>query len=560
MVVQSILFIIGYFAIIPAVTYVINSSKGKNAKVVDTSINPTETMPYPSKLRRWMRFGFKEYSKKHLVIGLYVFSILITPIVGIFSLWYAIPLLFIMPFLYGVILKTLVSKELNEKDTLIVRMLEFKRSKMGLVERKSNLLTYQQEFMILENDPDDGKPSKIRLFLPVNFDPIGADKFLSEFSIQFGRNRPFEIDKLDKDYPGWDTNTGVATIVLEKPLPTKASWEEWYITHPAVQWSFFPLGLGSKGGIPLTNPETGEEIHLIGYDVDGAQKSYCDKNGIPIGADIIASPHSLGAGVTGGGKSVSQNNIINACLMRPKDWTLFGIDMKKVELGKLRQYGVPVATTYEDAAAIATYVQKVMIERFEEMERRGINNWEMMPKEEQGQAIMLMVDEVSELLAPVSGKSDEAKAIAEQQDTIRSALESIARLGRAARVVMTIWGQRPDSTVVSMQIRQNCPTRLCSGNLPQTISQMVFESTEGNRVPGNPKGRMLIKTHSIQPIHFQGFFADSEWIARYLDSKGLPRNVYEGSSTAQQFEEYKEMEAGPEVEPEMTDEELGFFG
>ena len=141
MVVQSILFIIGYFAIIPAVTYVINSSKGKNAKVVDTSINPTETMPYPSKLRRWMRFGFKEYSKKHLAIGLYVFSILITPIVGIFSLWYAIPLLFIMPFLYGVILKTLVSKELNEKDTLIVRMLEFKRSKMGLVERKSNLLT-----------------------------------------------------------------------------------------------------------------------------------------------------------------------------------------------------------------------------------------------------------------------------------------------------------------------------------------------------------------------------------------------------------------------------------
>ena len=228
--------------------------------------------------------------------------------------------------------------------------------------------------------------------------------------------------------------------------------------------------------------------------------------------------------------------------------------MKKVERGKLRKYGVPVATTYKDAADIATFVQKVMLERFEEMERRGINNWSKMPAEERGPAIMLMVDEVSELLAPTKGKSDEAKEISELQDAIRSALESIARLGRAARVVMTIWGQRPDSEVVSMQIRQNCPTRLGAGNLPLTISQMVFESTEGSRVPGNPKGRMLIKTHSIQPIHFQGFFADSEWINNYLESNGLPINVYEDSSLNDNYNSQKSDES--DIEEEMSDSEF----
>ena len=92
--------------------------------------------------------------------------------------------------------------------------------------------------------------------------------------------------------------------------------------------------------------------------MDGTQKKYCDKNGIHIGADIIASPMTLIAGVTGGGKSVAQWNIMNSCLARPDKWLLFGIDMKKVELSQLRQYGVAVGTTMEDACDILASFKK----------------------------------------------------------------------------------------------------------------------------------------------------------------------------------------------------------
>ena len=546
-----------YFLIIPILNLIINSIKNnynKNKRIkVEKDVDPLKSLTFIQKINRNKNFGLREHSKKNFIRLIYAISILIPPILSIYNLLYGIIAVIISPFAFIIFNNIFVKKELFDRDMLIDRMLQFKKNDMRLVDPKSNVLNYDSEFTILEWG-EDLKPEKIRLFVPVNFDPINADKFLANFSIRFGRGRPFEIDETDKEYPGWDTDRGIATIKLEDPLPTTAMWKDFYITDPIVQWSFFPLGIGSKGGVPIKNPETGKVEHVIGYDVDGAQGDFLKKMGITPGADLTASPHSLGAGVTGGGKSVAQNNIINSCLMRPKDWLLFGIDMKKVELGKLRKYGVPVATTYKDAADIATFVQKVMLERFEEMERRGINNWSKMPAEERGPAIMLMVDEVSELLAPTKGKSDEAKEISELQDTIRSALESIARLGRAARVDMTIWGQRPDSEVVSMQIRQNCPTRLGAGNLPLTISQMVFESTEGSRVPGNPKGRMLIKTHSIQPIHFQGFFADSEWINNYLESNGLPINVYEDSSLNDNYNSQKSDES--DIEEEMSDSEF----
>lgn len=87
---------------------------------------------------------------------------------------------------------------------------------------------------------------------------------------------------------------------------------------------------------------------------------------------------------------------------------------------------------------------------------------------------------------------------------------------------------------------------------------MVFESTEGNRVPGNPKGRMLIKTHSAPPIHFQGFFADSEWITEYLKENNLPMNVYGDNSTKGDFESFQN-ENSEDIEEEMSMAEFEEF-
>lgn len=343
-------------------------------------------------------------------------------------------------------------------------------------------------------------------------------------------------------------------ISLEAPLPRIAMWDPKYLENDLIQWSFFPLGLASKWGVPIPNEETGEVDRVVGFDVNGTQGKFMDKNGIPKNSDIMPSPHAILAGVTGGGKSVMQRNVILSCLMRPKNWMLCIIDMKKVEGAMWRKYGVPVATTYEDAAILLNWAQATMMERFEEMEKRGLNNWSQMPDNERGQAIMVNVDEISELLAPIKGKSDEQKEQAELQAQCQSAIESIARLGRAAMVHLIIAGQRPDSEVVSMQIRQNCPTRLAAGALPGTIAGMVFEADASfaSTLPSNPQGRCAMKIHSATPNKFQGFFCSEEWFDEYLAERGIDENIYGSSVMREQYEENK-----AEIEERLASEGAG---
>ena len=75
-----------------------------------------------------------------------------------------------------------------------------------------------------------------------------------------------------------------------------ATWDKRYLEDPTIQWSFFPLGISSKGGVPLINPETGEEERIVGFDLTGDQRKYCDKNKLHVDSDITASPMTLIAG------------------------------------------------------------------------------------------------------------------------------------------------------------------------------------------------------------------------------------------------------------------------
>lgn len=427
-----------------------------------------------------------------------------------------------------------------EQKKLIINLLEMKRQSMGLVDPSATVYTHQSEFEILEWS-EDLRPEKMRMYLPVGFDPMRKETFLDNLSTGFGNGRPWEVDNEDKDFPGWNSDKLVATLKLEAPLPTKAMWDEKWIKNDVVQWSFFPLGLGSKGGVPFVDPDTKEEVRLVGFDVNGAQQKWCQKNDVYADGDLLPAPHAIMAGVTGGGKSVCQRNVILGCLTRPKDWLLMIVDMKKVEGAMWRKYGVIVATTYAEAAAVLQIAQSEMMRRFEEMERRGINNWADMPESEKGPAIMVNVDEAAELLAPIKGKSEEDQANLEFQTQCLFCMESIARLGRAAMVHLLVAAQRPDSTVISMQIRQNCPVRIAAGSLPATISQMTFESNFGATVPSNPRGRVGIRVHSATPNRIQGFFADESWLDEYLENNSLETNIYGSAEMVRKYDENMKM-------------------
>ena len=444
----------------------------------------------------------------------------------------------------------------QQQQDFVNAFLEFKRKTMGLANPKSSLYTYYYEIDNIEWD-EENKPTDFEIYLPVGYDNLQFNTFLDKLSRQFGRGRPFEVNNEIAGRIGYDSENRIAIITLQQPLPDIAMFDERYVLNDTVQWSYFPLGIGSRGGIPFTDPNTGEEIRLCGFDVNGAQQKFLKKKGIFVGGDLMPSPHAIMAGVTGGGKSVCQRSVIFECLLRPKDWFLIIVDMKKVEGAMYRRYGVPVATTYEDAANLLTYAQKVMMDRYETMEKLGINNWNDMPENERGQAIMINIDEAGELLAAIKGKDDESKQNAEYQAQCQAAMESVARLGRAARVHMLVASQRPDSETISMQIRQNCPTRIGAGALPETISGMVFESNFGATIPSKPQGRVGLKVHSSQPSKIQGFFPPEDFLDKYLAKNGLPTNIQGSVEMAKIYEQNKaEATAQSQLVESLDDEDF----
>lgn len=443
-----------------------------------------------------------------------------------------------------------------QQQDFVSAFLEFKKKTMGLANTRSSLYTYYYEIDNIQWD-EENKPTDFEIYLPVGYDSLQFNTFLDKLSRQFGRGRPFETNNEIAGRLGYDSENRIAIITLQQPLPDLAMFDERYVLNDTVQWSYFPLGIGSRGGIPFIDPTTGGEIRLCGFDVNGAQQKFLKKKGIFVGGDLMPSPHAIMAGVTGGGKSVCQRSVIFECLLRPKDWFLIIIDMKKVEGAMYRKYGVPVATTYEDAAMLLSYAQKVMMDRYETMEKLGINNWSDMPEDQRGQALMINVDEAGELLAPIKGKDDESKQNAEYQAQCQNAMESIARLGRAARVHMLVASQRPDSETISMQIRQNCPSRIGAGALPETISGMVFESNFGATIPSKPQGRVGLKIHSAAPFTLQGFFPKEDFLDEYLAKHNLPTNIQGSNEMAAIYEKNKkEAEAENKLVDSLDDEDF----
>src|SRR5574344_433536 len=206
----------------------------------------------------------------------------------------------------------------NENQMSFVKnFLEFKKKMMGLANPNSSLHTYYYEVDELEWDEED-KPIKMTISIPVGYDSSQVPILLNRLTTEFGRGRPWEVDE-EPGSIGWDNDKKLARLSLEDPLPDIALFDERYIFNEKIKWSFIPLGIGSRGGVVITNPETGEEERVVGYDVSGEESKYLKKIGEHAGPDLMASPHAIMAGVTGGGKSVSQRNVVLSCLMRPKE-------------------------------------------------------------------------------------------------------------------------------------------------------------------------------------------------------------------------------------------------
>ena len=221
----------------------------------------------------------------------------------------------------------------------------------------------------------------------------------------------------------------------------------------------------------------------------------------PVTVDLARVPHILLGGATGSGKSVLLKLLLmqankkgaNACIADFKG----GVDFPPVWHKECRM-------CFEEQSTL-----DLLTELTEELERRkrllkaaglpNIDHYNAVTGENL-QRYIFACDELAEMLDK-TGLTKEQKEIVVK---IESKLSIIARQGRAFGIHLILATQRPDSTILNGQIKNNINCRIC-GRADNVLSMIILDNTDAaDQIPEDAQGRFLLHDGTI----FQAYWFD----------------------------------------------------
>ncbi|NCC60099.1 MAG: DNA translocase FtsK [Verrucomicrobiae bacterium] len=254
---------------------------------------------------------------------------------------------------------------------------------------------------------------------------------------------------------------GVVSLAIARPerevLLLQKVWKDWDVTN--VFWnSSLLIGIREEDGNPLYfSPQ---------------------KN----------APHTLVAGITGSGKSVLiQNIILNIALTNtPENASIILIDPKRVDFNKFQQLphvdGV-VIKTKEDAIQKIIALVYEMERRYRVFEAHNVTDISELKKQypdEPMPIIWAIHDELALWMMDVN-----------YADQITTAVNQLAVAARAAGIFLIFGAQRPDNTVLPMQLRSNLGNRLVLKVDSVGTSEIALGEKGAERLMG--KGHLAAK-------------------------------------------------------------------
>ena len=221
----------------------------------------------------------------------------------------------------------------------------------------------------------------------------------------------------------------------------------------------------------------------------------------PVTVDLARVPHILLGGATGSGKSVLLKLLLmqankkgaNVCIADFKG----GVDFPPVWHKECRM-------CFEEQSTL-----ELLTELAEELERRkrllkaaglpNIDHYNAVTGENL-QRYIFACDELAEMLDK-TGLTKEQKEIVVK---IESKLSIIARQGRAFGIHLILATQRPDSTILNGQIKNNINCRIC-GRADNVLSMIILDNTDAaDQIPEDAQGRFLLHDGTI----FQAYWFD----------------------------------------------------
>ncbi len=276
--------------------------------------------------------------------------------------------------------------------------------------------------------------------------------------------------------------------------------------------------------------------------------------------NLNSSPHALIAGTTGSGKSV----ILRCCVwqMIQKGAIIKMFDFKGgVEFGiEYERFGEVITERDRAIEVLAELVEenKKRLALFRKMGVKNLAEYNQRTGKNLAR-IIVASDEVAEMLDK-TGSSKEEK---EQIDEIQGYLSTLARLARATGINLLLGTQRPDANVVSGQIKNNLPIRICGRFSDRTPSEIVLNNSAATTLPST-KGRFLFQEGNEQ-LEFQAFFyKDEEVMSTEVNVRPgtmllhAERDYYTDDSAYQSgyaYEERYESEPNKKQEPQIKSPE-----
>lgn len=240
----------------------------------------------------------------------------------------------------------------------------------------------------------------------------------------------------------------------------------------------------------LVDPITAENLYRIPLAID--------EDGRLVTWDMVASPHLMVVGTTGGGKTVTILGVVMEVARR--GWPVHIVDPKRIEFLGMR--GWPnvqvVATTVLDQVAVILNAWRVMEDRYSQVEAGLADERDFEP-------MLLVLDEVKELYSAL----DEWWAAIKRPGMparcpIFAKIASLARKGRSARVHIVLGTQRPDADFLTGEMRDNFRARISQGPLSPQGAMMMWESvTIGVGLPRKVPGRATAVGVDDQPVEVQ---------------------------------------------------------
>lgn len=224
-----------------------------------------------------------------------------------------------------------------------------------------------------------------------------------------------------------------------------------------------------------------------------------------ITVDLNKTPHILSAGETGSGKSVTLRCMLWQLIS--KGAKCFMIDFKGgVEFGKAyEQYG-QVITEKEEALKVLQMLTKeneLRLKLFRDMEVKNLKEFNEKTNKNLCR-IAVVVDELAELLDKTGLDKDDKEMLSQ----VEKELSTLARLSRATGINLLLGVQRPDSKVITGQIKTNVPVRICGRFADSSASEIVLSNTKAKNLP-DKKGRFMFKA-GAETQEFQAFYFDDD--------------------------------------------------